>query len=105
MREIGHVAVVGSGVIGASWAAYFLARGLRVTATDPTPDAEGRLRAAVAAIWPVLERLGPVSGSPDALRFEAELEGAVAEADFVQENGPEREEIKHETYRRLDAAT
>jgi carnitine 3-dehydrogenase len=105
MRSIKHVAVVGTGVIGASWAAYFLARGLRVTATDPAPDAERRLRDAVAAAWPVLERLGPLTGSPDALRFEPELERALADADFVQENGPEREDVKRETYRRMDAAT
>jgi 3-hydroxyacyl-CoA dehydrogenase len=105
MRSIRHVAVVGTGVIGASWAAYFLARGLRVTATDPAPDAERRVRDAVAAAWPVLERLGPVTGSPNALRFEPELERAVAEADFVQENGPEREDVKRETYRRMDAST
>ncbi|WP_376843999.1 3-hydroxyacyl-CoA dehydrogenase NAD-binding domain-containing protein, partial [Bordetella pertussis] len=32
---IARVAVVGAGTIGASWAALFAARGLRVTVTDP----------------------------------------------------------------------
>ena len=32
-----RVAVVGTGLIGARWAAYFLARGLDVSATDPAP--------------------------------------------------------------------
>ena len=50
---------VGTGVIGASWAAQFLAHGHDVVATDPAPGAEERLRADVAAHWPVLE---PVAG-------------------------------------------
>ena len=45
MTEVRRVAVVSTGVIGASWAAHFLARGLDVVATDPAPDAEERLRA------------------------------------------------------------
>jgi carnitine 3-dehydrogenase len=88
---ITRAAVVGTGVIGASWAACFLARGLDVSATDPAPGAEDRLRAAVRAHWPVLERLGLAAGaSPERLRFTADLEAAVADAEFVQESGPER---------------
>jgi carnitine 3-dehydrogenase len=97
-----RVAVVGTGVIGASWAAHFLAHGLDVVATDPAPGAEERLRADVAAHWSALT---PASGaSPERLSFVADPAGAVADADFVQENGPEREEVKHELYRVLDAA-
>jgi len=100
-----RVAVVATGVIGASWAAYFLARGLEVDATDPSPGAEERLRAAIAQHWPTLERFGLVAGaSQDRLRFHARLEDAVADADFVQENGPERLDIKAEMFRRMDAA-
>jgi 3-hydroxyacyl-CoA dehydrogenase len=53
-----RVAVVATGVIGASWAAYFLARGLDVEATDPAAGAEQRLRQAVARHWTVLQRHG-----------------------------------------------
>ena len=103
---IARVAVVGTGVIGASWAAHFLARGLDVTATDPGRDAEARLRADVAAHWPTLQRFGLADGaSPDRLRFDADLAAAVADADFVQESGPEREAVKHELYAALDTAT
>jgi 3-hydroxyacyl-CoA dehydrogenase len=97
-----RVAVVGTGVIGASWAALFLARGLDVVATDPAPGAEERLRADVAAHWAVLD---PVEGaSPERLVFTADPAEAVTEADFVQENGPEREDVKHALYAVLDAA-
>ncbi len=97
-----RIAVVGTGVIGASWAALFLARGLDVVATDPAPGAEERLRADVAAHWSSLE---PVEGAaPDRLTFVVDPADAVAEADFVQENGPEREDVKHALYAVLDAA-
>ncbi len=100
-----RVAVVGTGVIGASWASHFLAHGLDVTATDPGPGAEERLRADVAAHWPVLERLGLAEGaSPDRLTFTADAAEAVADADFVQENGPEREDVKHALFAVLDTA-
>lgn len=106
VRAIRRVAVVGTGVIGASWAACFLARGLDVLATDPAPDAERRLRDYVAGAWPALTELGlDPSASPERLRFTGELEAALADADFVQENGPEREDSKRELFRRLGDAT
>ncbi|EJE49334.1 3-hydroxyacyl-CoA dehydrogenase [Acidovorax sp. CF316] len=100
-----RVAVVATGVIGASWAAYFLARGLDVDATDPSPGAEERLREAVAAHWPTLERQGLAPGaSLSRLAFHARLEDAVATADFVQESGPERADFKADLFRQIDAA-
>jgi 3-hydroxyacyl-CoA dehydrogenase len=100
-----RVAVVATGVIGASWAGHFLAHGLDVVASDPAPGAEERLRADVAAHWPVLERLGLAEGaSPERLRFAADPAEAVSDVDFVQENGPEREDVKHALFAALDAA-
>jgi 3-hydroxyacyl-CoA dehydrogenase len=100
---IRRVAIIGTGVIGASWSALFLAKGLDVVATDVAPDAEARLRAFVDQCWPALEELGL---APDAsrrrLKFEPKLEDAVAGADLVQENGPERIEFKRELYGKLD---
>src|SRR3954469_11737030 len=103
--NIQRVAVVGTGVIGACLATFFLARGLDVTATDPAPGAEAALRDTIRAQWPAMERLGVAPGaSPDRLRFAASPEAAVAQAQFVQENGPERVELKQDLFRRLDAA-
>ena len=100
-NDIRRVAVVGTGVIGASWAAHFLAQGLDVVATDPSPGAEDRLRADVAAHWPILTELGLVDGaSTDRLTFTADVETAVGEADFVQENGPERIDSQTRAVRR-----
>ena len=104
-NPIQHVAIVGTGVIGSSWATAFLARGLDVTASDPAPGAETALRRAVQAQWPAMEQIGLVAGaSMQRLHFEASPEQAVAKADFVQENGPERLDVKRELFHRLDKA-
>jgi 3-hydroxyacyl-CoA dehydrogenase len=102
-----RVAVVGTGVIGISWVAHLLARGLDVVASDPAPGAEERLRADVARIWDSLHSTGltPVAAaSQERLAFTADAGEAAAQADFVQENGPEREDVKHALYRVLDEA-
>jgi carnitine 3-dehydrogenase len=102
--RITRVAVVATGVIGASWVAYFLAQGLKVVATDPGPGAEDKLRQTVEQHWPTMQRLGlAANASPDNLAFDDELEAAVEGAQFVQENGPEREDIKIDLFRRMDA--
>lgn len=104
-RIVKRVAVVGTGVIGASWVAYFLARGLKVSATDPSDGAEQRLRDSVARLWPSLETLGLHSdASQENLEFYPVLEDALHGADFVQENGPENETLKVELFRRMDLA-
>ncbi|HZS85551.1 MAG TPA: 3-hydroxyacyl-CoA dehydrogenase NAD-binding domain-containing protein [Stellaceae bacterium] len=99
-----RVAVIGAGTIGASWAAYFLARGLAVTASDPAPEGEAFLGRYIANAWPALRRLGLAAGAEPAFRFERDPVAAVAGADFVQESGPEREEVKTALFARLDAA-
>ena len=100
-----RVAVVATGVIGASWATCFLARGLEVTATDPATGAEAALRALVASQWPTMLAAGVAAGAaPERLRFTTSLEAAVEDAQFVQENGPERLDLKRELFRRIDAA-
>jgi 3-hydroxyacyl-CoA dehydrogenase len=104
--EIERVAVVGAGTIGASWAAYFLSRGLDVAASDPAPGAEKTIRTAVDAAWPTLERVGGMAAgaSPDRLRFHRDPGAAVEGAEFVQESGPEREELKVDLFAKLDSA-
>jgi 3-hydroxyacyl-CoA dehydrogenase len=54
-KPIRHIAIIGTGVIGASWSALFLAKGLEVTATDVAPNAEAALRRFVDAAWPASE--------------------------------------------------
>jgi len=102
-RPIRRIAIIGTGVIGASWSALFLAKGLDVIATDIAPDAETSLRRFVKAAWPALERLGLAPGAAQSrLSFTPDLPAAVGAADFVQENGPERIDFKKKLYRQLD---
>ena len=103
-KPIRRVAIVGTGVIGASWAAFFLAKGLNVTATDIAPDAEAKLRDFIAVAWPALETLGLAPGASQSnLTFTPDLTEAVAGSDIVQENGPERIDFKQKLYGQLDA--
>jgi 3-hydroxyacyl-CoA dehydrogenase len=102
-RPIRRIAVIGTGVIGASWTALFLAKGLDVVATDIAPDAEASLRRFVDMAWPALKRLGLApNASQSRLTFNADLVTAVKGADLVQENGPERIEFKRKLYGQLD---
>lgn len=96
------VAILGTGVIGAAWATGFLAAGHTVTAFDPAEGAEERLRTQVANFGGEA-RTGTTS-VPDSLIFAPSLAEAVADADFVQENGPERLEVKQSMLAEIDAA-
>ena len=81
------------------WAARCLAHGHDVVAADPGPEAEGKLRAAIDNAWPALRSASAWPGaSRERLRFVASVEEAVAKADFIQENAPEREELKRDLW-------
>lgn len=102
-KPIRRIAIIGTGVIGASWAALFLAKGLDVVATDVAPNAEEALKRFVASAWPALQRLGLSPGaSQSRLSFTANLADAVKDADLVQENGPEKIDFKRTLYHQLD---
>jgi carnitine 3-dehydrogenase len=101
-----RVACVGAGLIGSSWAAFYLSRGLDVIASDVRPKAENELRAYVDSAWPVLERLGIVEGaSKDRLSFTTDMALAVESADLVQESGPEQIDIKTVLLAEIDRAS
>jgi 3-hydroxyacyl-CoA dehydrogenase len=100
---IRRIAVIGTGVIGASWTALFLAKGLQVVATDIAPNAEAQLRTFVDAAWPALIRLGLSPGASQTnLTFTPVLAQALEDVDLVQENGPERLDFKQKLYGQLD---
>src|SRR6202051_4310910 len=105
-KPIRGVAVVGTGVIGASLAAQYLARGFDVVATDPAPKAEADLREYVDEAWEQLEEIGLSPGaSRDRLSFTKDMEQALTTADFVQENGPERPDFKTKLFAQMDEVT
>jgi 3-hydroxyacyl-CoA dehydrogenase len=102
--EIRNITIVGTGVIGASWAALYLAHGFNVVATDPAPNAEAKLRLYIDTAWKDLEALGlSPKASRNNLTFTLDLNQALADADFVQENGPERQDFKIKLFADMDA--
>jgi 3-hydroxyacyl-CoA dehydrogenase len=105
-KPIRRIAIVGTGVIGASWAAQYLARGFDVIATDPAPNAETSLRKYIDEAWPALTEIGLSPGaSRDRLSFTTNMKEALSQADLVQENGPERPDFKIKLFADMDAAT
>jgi carnitine 3-dehydrogenase len=105
-KPIQRIAIVGTGVIGASWAAYYLARGFDVVATDPAPNAEANLRKYVDDAWKILSKSGFSAGaSRDRLTFQSKMSSALENADFVQENAPERPDFKAKLFAEIDDAT
>lgn len=98
-----NTCVIGAGVIGASWAALFLAHGLKVVVNDPQPDIENVVGTMLTKAGPTLRELGlPHEGLEKNLRFEPDLERAMAGTDLVQENGPENPEWKQKLWARIE---
>lgn len=98
-----NTCIIGAGVIGASWAALFLAHGLKVVVNDPQPDIENVVRTMLTKAGLTLKELGlPHEGLEKNLRFEPDLERAMAGIDLVQENGPENPEWKQKLWARVE---
>jgi len=94
--------IVGGGVIGVSWAGLMASRGLDVVISDPASGIEDTVRAGLAELTPALRELGlPADGLE--VTFEPDLARAVAGADVVQENGPERLDLKHQIWATIEA--
>lgn len=103
--QVRNVAIVGTGLIGASWAAQYLASGFDVVATDPAPNAEANLRKYIDEAWELLTIIGLAPGaSRDRLTFTADLKEAASKADFVQESVPERALLKSRVFAQMDEA-
>jgi ketoreductase RED1 len=102
LSRYSRVAVIGAGVIGASWTAVFLAHGLTVTVNDPRNNIGNVVAKYIRRASPTLKELGlTIDNLTKRLHFEPDLERAVAEVDVVQENGPERIEFKQDLWARI----
>jgi carnitine 3-dehydrogenase len=105
-KQVRRIAIIGTGVIGASWAAQYLARGFDVIATNPDPKAESQLRKDIDAAWKELTIVGLSPGATrDRLTFTSNMKEALSKADFVQENAPERPDFKIKLFTEIDDAT
>ena len=105
-KQVRRIAIVGTGVIGASWAAQYLARAFDVIATNPDPKAESQLRNGIDGAWKELTIVGLSPGATrERLTFTSNMKEALSNADFVQENAPERPDFKIKLFAEIDDAT
>lgn len=105
VTEIKTFAALGTGVIGSGWVARALAHGLDVIAWDPAPGAEAALRERTAKAWGALTAQGLEHGaSQSRLKFVATVEECVAQADFIQESAPERQDLKLALHAQITSA-
>lgn len=103
MHNFQNTAILGSGVIGASWAALFLASGRNVSVYDPSENAESMVRDYIAVAWPTMQELGLAKGTEaGVLSFHRTAAEAVTGADFIQESVPEKIEIKHALFAEIE---
>ncbi|MCO6381841.1 3-hydroxyacyl-CoA dehydrogenase NAD-binding domain-containing protein [Oceanicola sp. 502str15] len=101
MSDAPKAAILGTGVIGAGWAARFLLAGWHVAVHDPAPGAEARLSATLQAARRCLPMLSEVALPPEGKLEMTSLEAAVDGASWVQESAPERLDLKHEIWGRV----
>ncbi|CAP79462.1 L-carnitine dehydrogenase [Penicillium chrysogenum] len=103
---INTVGVIGTGVIGASWTALFLARGLKVIVTDPAPGADGKLRDYLLKHWSAIPNAKVTQDQYlNNFKFVKDIDTHLGDIDFIQENGPERLDFKRHLFAHLDANT
>jgi 3-hydroxyacyl-CoA dehydrogenase len=99
------VAVIGAGLIGRSWAMVFAKAGWDVRITDPDAGTLGEAPDLIRAGLEELARHGLASdpaGASARVAAVPSLAEAAAGADLVQENGPEKAEIKRAIFAELD---
>ncbi len=100
--DIRKVGVVGGGLIGLSWATLFVARGLEVTVYDPQEAVGQSLKDFVEDAWPSMKQLELTNvDEPILPKFSTSLED-LKDVDFIQENSPDRIEIKRELIKKLE---
>jgi len=106
MTEVKTAGIAGSGVIGAGWAARFLAHGIDVVAFDPADGVEEALNIKIDTAWPSMENLhGGKSLPRGKLSFTRNVEEMAQAADWIQEAAPEREELKINLFKQMDATS
>ena len=93
-NDVQQIGILGGGTIGASWAAYFLSRGLSVIVVDPFVSVAD-LHASIEEMWPMLAQLGlSTDADPSRVTLCPQIDSALADVDFIQECSPERLEQK-----------
>jgi L-gulonate 3-dehydrogenase len=101
-----QVAVIGAGLIGRAWPIVFARAGFDVTLWDPFPQQVEAALAFIGERLPELAEAGLIKEAPAEVaarvRPAGTLAEAVATAEHVQENGPERVDAKQALFAELD---
>lgn len=103
MPEKNSVAVLGCGLIGASWTALFLRAGHDVRAWDPDPQVLAGFRERVSVPLAQLDEIGGATGPQGSLHLCTDLDAAVQDVRLIQENAPENVPLKQDLYARIEA--
>lgn len=99
------IALIGAGLIGQAWAIVFARAGRRVALYDADPGALARAPDQIRARLQDLKSFGLIEDPDRVLETvgtAARLEEALDGAEYVQENGPEKVEIKRAIWSDLD---
>ncbi|NNF77335.1 MAG: L-carnitine dehydrogenase, partial [Rhizobiales bacterium] len=105
MRQIKTVGIAGTGVIGSAWAARAMFHGLDVLAFDPAPGAEEAMREHIGKAWAPMAKLhGGEPKRAGELAMVETPEELGKRVDFIQENAPERVELKQDLLAAVDGA-
>ncbi|MDC3263090.1 3-hydroxyacyl-CoA dehydrogenase NAD-binding domain-containing protein [Pelagibacterales bacterium] len=97
------VSIIGTGVIGAGWAARFIASGHHVKAYDPSPRSLIKLKTDVKKALISLSKIGlHKNASIKNLTYHNNLKDALKDTSFVQENAPEKEKLKTSLLKEID---
>jgi 3-hydroxyacyl-CoA dehydrogenase len=106
--DMTRTAIIGSGFVGRAWAISFARAGHEVALWDQDPTAPVAARGYIEGVLADLDRNGLLDGQAAAtvlarIRPVADLAEALDGVEHVQENVPERLDVKREVFARLDA--
>lgn len=94
MNKIKNISVIGTGVIGTGWILRFLASNKKVIAFDKNKSQINYLKKEIKRTKSIIKKLYKKNINFNNLKIVDTLEEAVKNSDFIQENVPERLQIK-----------
>ena len=101
-ESINKVGILGGGLIGASWASLISAFGYDTIVYDPRPETGPEMQAFVRDAWVHLRALHPALREPFIAPHFTTNVADLETVDFVQENGPDRIDVKMDIVSQLE---
>ncbi|PCI87603.1 MAG: 3-hydroxyacyl-CoA dehydrogenase [Hyphomicrobiales bacterium] len=104
LPQINTITIVGAGLIGASWAAYYLSRQINIRIYDPAPETYDKIKALIQVMLTDIETVNDkYAAKTGNLSFHDDLKQALTGTDYVQENAPEKLPLKQKLLAEIDA--